>query len=122
MGTSTLDRLQTKKNITEFLIFAAACMGCLFLMRDFGTAVIFFACFLIIAFMRSGSVRTIALILVGAALGVFLILKFKPYVAQRFMGWGHVWEHVPVSYTHLPTTRKTTTSSIRNMIILSMKS
>ena len=94
VGTSTLDRLQTKKNITEFLIFAAACMGCLFLMRDFGTAVIFFACFLIIAFMRSGSVRTIALILVGAALGVFLILKFKPYVAQRFMGWGHVWEHV----------------------------
>lgn len=94
VGTSTLDRLQTKKNITEFLVFAGACVGFLALMRDFGTAMIFFACFLIIAFMRSGSVRTIALVLVGACLGVMLILKFKPYVAERFMGWGHVWEHI----------------------------
>lgn len=94
VGTSTLDRLQTKKNITEFIIFAAACMGFLFLMRDFGTAVIFFACFLIIAFMRSGSIRTIILILTTAALGVFLILRFKPYVAERFAGWGHAWEDI----------------------------
>lgn len=94
VGTSTLDRLQTKKNITEFLVFAGACVGFLAIMRDFGTAMIFFACFLIIAFMRSGSVRTIALVLVGACLGVMLILKFKPYVAERFMGWGHVWEHI----------------------------
>lgn len=94
VGTSTLDRLQTKKNITEFLIFAGACIGCLALMRDFGTALIFFAGFLIIAFMRSGSVRTIALVLVGASLGVMLILKFKPYVMERFAGWGHVWEHI----------------------------
>lgn len=94
VGTSTLDRLQTKKNITEFLIFAGACIGCLALMRDFGTALIFFAGFLIIAFMRSGSFRTIALVLVGACLGVMLILKFKPYVMERFAGWGHVWEHI----------------------------
>lgn len=97
VGTSTLDRLQTKKNITEFLVFAGACIGFLFLMRDFGTAVIFFACFLIIAFMRSGSIRTIVLILAAAVLGVFLILKFKPYVADRFAGWGHVWENVNTS-------------------------
>lgn len=92
VGTSTLDRLQTKKNITEFLIFTGACMGCLALMNDFGTALIFFAAFLIIAFMRSGSVRTIALVLAGAALCVFLILKFKPHVIARFSVWGHVWE------------------------------
>jgi len=94
VGTSTLDRLQTKKNITEFLLFTGICMGFLFLMKDLGTAVIFFSCFLIIAFMRSGSVRTIALILAGAALGVLLILQFMPYIADRFAGWGHVWEHI----------------------------
>ncbi len=94
VGTSTLDRLQTKKNITEFLVFAGACIGFLALMRDFGTALVFFAGFLIIAFMRSGSVRTIALVLVGACLGVLLILKFKPYVMDRFAGWGHAWEHI----------------------------
>lgn len=92
VGTSTLDRLQTKKNITEFLVFTGACIGFLFLMRDLGTALIFFATFLIIAFMRSGSVRTIVLILAAAALGVFLILTFMPYVADRFSSWGHVWE------------------------------
>lgn len=68
-------------------------MGALFLMRDFGTACIFFVMFLIIAFMRSGSVRTIALALAVAAFGAFLILKIKPYVAQRFEVWRHVWEH-----------------------------
>lgn len=94
VGTSTLDRLQTKKNITEFLLFTGICMGFLVLMHDLGTAVIFFACFLIIAFMRSGSVRTIVLILSGAALGVLLILQFLPYIADRFAGWGHVWEHI----------------------------
>ena len=67
-------------------------MGALFLMRDFGTACIFFVTFLIIAFMRSGSVRTIALICSAAVFGVFLILKFKPYIAQRFAAWRHVWE------------------------------
>lgn len=92
VGTSTLDRLQTKKNITEFLVFTGACVGFLFLMRDLGAALIFFATFLIIAFMRSGSIRTIILILAAAAFGVFLVLTFMPYVADRFSAWGHVWE------------------------------
>jgi cell division protein FtsW len=93
VGTSTLDRLQTTKNLTGFIGFSAICMGSLFLMRDFGTACIFFVGFLIIAFMRSGSVRTIALACSVAVFGVFLILKIKPYVAQRFEVWRHVWEH-----------------------------
>ncbi len=94
VGASTLDHLQTKKNITEFIVFGGACLGCLFIMRDFGTACIFFAGFLVIAFMRSGSIRTIALILAVAVLGVVMIISFKPYVAQRFAGWLHVWSHI----------------------------
>lgn len=94
VGASTLDHLQTKKNITEFIVFGGACLGCLFIMRDFGTACIFFAGFLVIAFMRSGSIRTIALILAVAVLGVVMIISFKPYVAQRFAGWLHVWDHI----------------------------
>lgn len=103
VGASTLDRLQTKKNITGFILFAGACLACLFIMRDFGTALIFFACFLIIAFMRSGSFRTIFLILAAALFGVFLILQFKPYVAQRFAGWMHVWEHTQDSLGYQQT-------------------
>lgn len=92
VGASTLDRLQTAKNLTGFIAFSAICLGSLFLMKDFGTACVFFVTFLIIAFMRSGSFRTIALICAVAVFGAFLILKFKPYVAQRFSVWGHVWE------------------------------
>lgn len=92
VGASTLDKLQTKKNMTEFLVFTAASLGFLFLMKDFGTALIFFATFLIIAFMRSGSVRTIVLILGGAVLGLLLILRFMSHVADRFSNWGHIWE------------------------------
>ena len=51
------------------------------------------AIFIIIAFMRSGSIRTILLTVSGSALGVFLILRFKPYIAERFKAWRHVWEY-----------------------------
>ena len=94
VGTSTLERLQTAKNLTEFIVFSGVCMGSLFLMGDFGTACIFFVTFIIIAFMRSGSFRTIALILSAAAIGAGMILKFKPYIMDRFSVWRHAWEHV----------------------------
>lgn len=92
VGTSTLVRLQTAKNLTEFIGFSAVCIGALFLMSDFGTACIFFLTFLIIAFIRSGDVRTIIFILAAAGLGAFLILQFKPYIAERFSAWGHAFE------------------------------
>ncbi|MDU7336829.1 MAG: FtsW/RodA/SpoVE family cell cycle protein [Clostridium sp.] len=92
-GASTLDRLQTAKNLTEFLVFSGICIGSLFLMRDFGTASIFFITFLLISFMRSGSLRTIILACSAAALGAFMILQFKPYIADRFAAWRHVWEY-----------------------------
>ncbi len=94
VGASTLDRLQTARNLSGFIFFSAACMIFLFLMRDFGTACIFFVTFLVIAFMRSGSIRTIFLALAAAGLGAFLILQFRPYVLSRFEGWRHVWEYV----------------------------
>lgn len=91
-GASTLDRLQTAKNLTEFLVFSGICIGSLFLMKDFGTASIFFITFLLISFMRSGSLRTIILACSAAALGAFMILQFKPYIADRFAAWRHVWQ------------------------------
>ena len=94
VGTSTLDELQTTKNLTGFIVFSAICIGCLFLMKDFGTACVFFVTFLVISFMRSGSLRTLILSCSTAILGVFLILTFKPYIKDRFAVWGHVWEHM----------------------------
>ena len=63
-------------------------------MGDFGTAVIFFATFLVVSFMRSGSFATVLLAVSGAGLAGFLVLSVKPYIAQRFATWGHAWEDV----------------------------
>lgn len=93
-GTSTLQGIQTTKNLTGFILFSAVCMGALFVMGDFGTACVFFVTFLLISFMRSGSIRTVFLTCTAAALGFFLILKFKPYIVTRFSAWRHVWEHM----------------------------
>lgn len=93
VGAAALDKLQTKRNFIEFIIFSAICVGALAIMGDFGTALIFFATFLIIAFMRSGDFKTVILALVGAVFAGLIVLKFKPYVAERFSSWGHVWEN-----------------------------
>ena len=97
-GAATLDKLQTRRNLTEFIVLAALCGGCLVLMRDLGSAALFFVTFLIIAFMRSGSIRTIALACSAVVIGLFMFLKAKPYAAARFLGWRHVWEHINDSY------------------------
>lgn len=93
IGASALDKLQTNKNLIEFIIFSAMCVGLLAIMGDFGTALIFFITFLLVAFMRSGDFKTIILAVAAAIFGVTIVLKFKSYVAERFSGWGHVWEH-----------------------------
>ncbi len=92
VGAVTLERLQSVRHLTAYMIFAAACVGELFLMYDFGAALIFFFTFIVIAFMRSGDIRTLMFICLAAALGAALILVFKPYVASRFATYTHVWE------------------------------
>lgn len=93
-GAVTLEKLQSIRHLTMYIVFAAICVGELFLMYDFGAALIFFFTFIVIAFMRSGDVRTLLLICMVAALGAGLILVFKPYVANRFSTYLHVWEYM----------------------------
>lgn len=94
VGASTLDKLYRKKNLFSFILFSAICVIALALIGDFGTALIFFVSFLIISFMRSGSIATVFLAVSGAGLAGFLAVMAKPYIAQRFNSWGHVWEDV----------------------------
>ena len=93
-GAVTLEKLQSIRHLTMYIVFAAICVGELFLMYDFGAALIFFFTFIVIAFMRSGDVRTLVLICIVAALGAGIILVFKPYVASRFSTYLHVWEYM----------------------------
>ncbi len=93
-GAVTLDKLQSIRNLTMYIVFSAICVGELFLMFDFGTALIFFFAFIVIAFMRSGDIKTLSLVCAVAALGAVAILILKPYVASRFSTYLHVWENM----------------------------
>lgn len=94
VGAATLEKLQSMKNLTGYMVFSAICVLELFLMYDFGTALIFFFTFIVIAFMRSGDFKTLFLVCMVAALGAGLIIFFKPYVASRFSTYLHVWEYM----------------------------
>ena len=97
-GTSTMDRLVTRRNLLGFVIYTAYIGGCLVLLNDFGGAAIFFVGFLCIALLRSGSYPSAILILVGVGMLVVLVaagvLAFKHFshVASRFSSYGHIWE------------------------------
>ena len=93
VGAATLEKIQTSKNRYAFIAFSLVCVGALIVIKDFGTALIFFVTFLIIAFMNSGDIKTIFLALASAAMGGFIVIKYKSYVTARFSVYRHVWEH-----------------------------
>lgn len=94
VGASTLDRLYRRRNLFVFIAFSAACVIALALIGDFGTALVFFVCFLVISFLRSGSIATVLLAVTGAGLAGFLAASVKPHIARRFASWGHAWADV----------------------------
>lgn len=91
-GAATLDRLFARRNLIFTVLFCGFCMGCLALMSDFGTALIFFVALLVIAFLRSGDLGFLALMGTAAVAGGGMILRFKPYILNRFQAWRHVWD------------------------------
>ena len=91
-GASTMDRIVTRRNLILYIGYSAIICGALALMSDFGAALIFFVCFLVIAYLRSGSFAGIALICAGTGFAGVLAVKFKPYILERFSTWGHIWE------------------------------
>lgn len=92
IGAGTLEELYEKRNTILYAAFSLFCLGCLALMGDFGTALIFFATYLVVSFLRSGDLSRMILTVVGAAAMGLMVLRFKPYIASRFAIWGHVWD------------------------------
>ena len=91
-GASTMDRIMQKRNIFLFIVYSVIICGCLALMNDFGTALVFFCAFLVIAYLRSGSVGTIALAITALGFAGVLALKIAPHALSRFTVWRHIWE------------------------------
>ena len=92
IGASAMDRLLRKKNLILFIAYSVMICGCLALMNDFGTALIFFMAFLVIAYMRSGSVGTLGLAITALGFAGVVALKIAPHALRRFATWRHIWE------------------------------
>lgn len=93
-GASTLDRLMTKRNLFLFILYSGIICVLLALCNDFGSAMVFFAAFLVIAYLRSGDFATISLICAGTGFAGFMALKLKPHIASRFASWRHIWDDI----------------------------
>ena len=91
-GASTMDRVMSKRNLILFIGYSVVLCGLLALMNDFGTALIFFCGFLIIAYLRSGSMGTVALAITALGFAGVIALQIAPHALQRFATWRHVWE------------------------------
>ena len=91
-GASAMDRLMNKRNLIGFILYSIMICGCLALMNDFGTALIFFVAFLIIAYMRSGSVGTVGLACTALGFAGVIAVKIAPHALRRFTIWRHIWE------------------------------
>ena len=92
VGASTMDRLVNKRNLILFIGYTLLVCACLAVMNDFGTALVFFCAFLMIAFLRSGSLGTVGLAITALGYACVLGLKLAPHALRRFSVWRHVWE------------------------------
>lgn len=114
LGAATMNELFRRMNSLVFTLFSVFCFGCLALMGDFGTAIIFFVTFLIISFMREGDFTKLILVLGVAFAAGLMVLRFKGYVAARFATWGHIWEYADT--TGYQQTRMLTAASSGGLV------
>lgn len=96
VGAATLDKLQTTKSVFKYLVFTVGCIGALAIMGDFGAALIYFATFLVIAYVRSGDWKSLAALCVAGLIGVIILLSIlsdgNAHVLRRFQTYRHIWE------------------------------
>ena len=91
-GTVGLEGMLYTKQVLPFTVYSAAVVGTLALMGDFGTALVFFAAYLVIAAIRTGSAALISLSAASAGGAATLVLRLRPYVAARFLSLGRAWQ------------------------------
>ena len=92
VGASTLDRLVKRRNQILLIAYTIALCGLLALMNDFGTALVFFSAFLMIAYLRSGSLGTVALACTALLFAGVIGLQLAPHALRRIASWRHIWE------------------------------
>ena len=92
LSACALDKLMNMKNLAAFLGFAFFCFAALAYMRDFGTAAVYFGGVLIILSLRLCDIKIVLGMASGALVAFLGVIKFIPYVSDRFATFLHAWQ------------------------------
>ncbi len=92
ISASALDKLLNVKSLSAFLGFSFFCFAALAFMRDFGTASVYFGTMIIILSLRLCDLKIVLGIAGGAVVAGLGIIKFIPYISNRFATYLHAWE------------------------------
>ena len=84
----------TKRNLWMFIGLTGVCGGCLALQNDFGTALVFFVTFLVIAYLRSGDFATLGLVCAGLLRRRHGHADHQAARCGALRVVGHIWEDV----------------------------
>ncbi len=84
--------LLSRRLVLPALAFAGVCLGMLFLQRDLGTALLYYAITLILVYVSTGSLTFLALGTLGAGAGALVGYQMNTYVQNRVKIWQNPWE------------------------------
>lgn len=93
VSACSLEKMMKLKNIISYLVFVFCCLVSLALMRDFGTAAVYFITLLVILCLRLCDIKFVAALGGMAILGSALIIQIFPYISARFATYRHAWEY-----------------------------
>lgn len=92
VGAVTLEYLISNQSLILYIGYCLACIGGVVLLKDFGMVLIFFVTFIVIAYFRSGDIRTLVFIVTGAVLAGLAVLYNSETVKGRFATYRHVMD------------------------------
>ncbi len=90
---ASVEKLSSIKDITLFGVFSIFCLGSLFYLSDFGTALIYAVVFFAVISIRLCSVKIIAVLSALAVLCGGAVTILFPYVAKRVFSFGKAFEN-----------------------------
>ena len=90
---ASVEKLSSIKDIFLFAVFSVFCLGSLFYLSDFGTALIYAVVFFTVISIRLCSVKLIAVLSALAVVCGGAIMILFPYVAKRIFSFGKAFEN-----------------------------
>lgn len=93
VSACSLEKMMQLKNIISYLGFVFCCLVSLALMKDFGTAAVYFITLLVILCLRLCDIKFVVALGGLAVVGCALIVQIFPYISARFATYRHAWEY-----------------------------